>query len=306
MPHSHLILLRTPSTEPDQDPYALALSSSPDWTLHHLAILDTDFVNLPQLAQAIQHAQRGADYAGVIMTSARSADAWTLARALLPSDEPPTPSSLPFFVVGLNTRTALLRSPSPPAPTSIHGASSTGTGDLLARYILEHRPLLPTNSPNKPLLYLTGDKNRDTLPKLLTQAGVDIRPLQVYETTKRAGFDEALEARLRTISDQTDSDSRIWIALFSPSGAKAALASLRRLGLVPPPSPAGPADSSFPSFAPRVRLAAIGPTTHDYLVHELGVAVHAVARRPEAGELVRAVLEADRREKGERVDGAKG
>ncbi|GAA5920103.1 hypothetical protein JCM1841_004098 [Sporobolomyces salmonicolor] len=309
-PSSHLILLRAPSTEPDQDPYALALSSSPGWTLHHLPILDTGFVNLPQLAQAIQHVHAARHYAGVIMTSARSAEAWSLARGLLPA-EPPACSSLPFFVVGLNTRTALLRSPSPPAPSSVHGASTTGTGDLLARYILSHRPLLPTPSLNRPLLYLTGDKNRDTLPRLLKEGGVETRPLQVYETTKRDGFDEALEARLRSIREQADPGGRIWIALFSPSGAEASLASLRRLGLLPaPPSPASPgaeaSDHSFPSVAPRVRLAAIGPTTRDYLVHEVGVAVHAVARRPEAGELVGAVLAADQREKGETVDGAEG
>jgi uroporphyrinogen-III synthase len=42
------------------------------------------------------------------------------------------------------------------------------------------------------LLYLTGDKNRDTLPNILTEGGITLEALQVYETVGSPRFEEQL------------------------------------------------------------------------------------------------------------------
>lgn len=72
-----------------------------------------------------------------------------------------------------------LRSTTPNA--DIHGESS-GTAEQLAKFILAERP-----RPTK-LLYLTGDKIRDTLPSILGGAGVSLCSLKVNETQGNSTF----------------------------------------------------------------------------------------------------------------------
>jgi len=69
-------------------------------------------------------------------------------------------------------------SPFTPSSQNIIGEGS-GTGEALAGLIIEDQD---GRASKLPLLYLTGDKNRDTLPKLVKAAGLDLEPLQVYGT----------------------------------------------------------------------------------------------------------------------------
>lgn len=41
-------------------------------------------------------------------------------------------------------------------------------------------------------MYLTGDKNRETLPEVLREGGLDLRSLKVYETQGSSGFEKEL------------------------------------------------------------------------------------------------------------------
>ena len=66
-------------------------------------------------------------------------------------------------------------SPFTPSSQNITGEGS-GRGEALAELIIEDQS---RRAPKLPLLYLTGDKNRDTLPKLVKAAGLDLEPLQV-------------------------------------------------------------------------------------------------------------------------------
>lgn len=62
----------------------------------------------------------------------------------------------------------------------------------MARFIVDD-----LESPDeKRLLYLTGDKNRDTLPKILRQAGIELDDVQVYETRGSPAFENDLKALL--------------------------------------------------------------------------------------------------------------
>ncbi|GAA5900769.1 hypothetical protein JCM8208_004606 [Rhodotorula glutinis] len=320
---SHLLLLRTPpDCPPDHDPYRTALPRS--WSSASVQVLDTAFPHPHHLRQELEHLDDG-HYDGVVLTSARSVDAYRRQLALEPPPPPP-PSSLPFFVVGHATHDAL--APLVPPSTPILGARESGTGESLARFILAYfAHSSPSSSSSAPprrqtctLLYLTGDKNRDTLPRLLADGGITAHELQVYATARAQSFERELERALRRAAGERDGENEkegdvareegapatrdVWVALFSPSSAREALSALRSLGALPPlpssspPSPSDPPSPSSPlrptPFAHlRIRLAAIGPVTARFVAeHAPDLCVEAVASRPEAGALVGAVLEA--------------
>ncbi|BGP03209.1 hypothetical protein RTG_02570 [Rhodotorula toruloides ATCC 204091] len=303
----HLVLVRTPQGSLEQDSYRLALDSldtASAFTLHHLPVLSTSFCNRDALVEAVRrvHREGGEAFDGVIMTSARSVEAWSTAQTALAASTSsaalPTPS-LPFFVVGNPTRTNLARAPVPPPPELVLGAEESGTGEKLASFILRHFASIPesTNPPRRRrrLLYLTGDKNRDTVPRILEEGGVELETLQVYATTRAPGFQADLE---RILSEVEDGAGLIWMVLFSPSGSKECLAELRQRGLV---SSVDASTSDPCALARRLRFAAIGPVTQQFLEEE-EVPIHAVAEKPEPEALVRAILEATEGEERRRQD----
>lgn len=102
---------------------------------------------------------------------------------------------VPFYVVGKTTAAALRAIhddfPGRNAPQDIRGETS-GTAEQLAKFIVED--LDQFGGGTVKLLYLTGDKNRDTLPTILTSAriGITLHTLQVYETRGSATFERDL------------------------------------------------------------------------------------------------------------------
>ncbi|GEM12550.1 uroporphyrinogen-III synthase [Rhodotorula toruloides] len=273
----HLVLVRTPQGPLEQDPYRLALASlntASALTLRHLPVLSTSFSNKDELVDVVLRVQKDGReaYDGVIMTSARSVEAWSTAQTTLTSSPPsvnlPTPS-IPFFVVGNPTRTNLARVPVPPPPDLVFGAEESGTGEKLASFILQHFtassevPTLPRR--RRRLLYLTGDKNRDTVPRILEEGGVELETLQVYATTRAPGFEADLD---RILSEVENGDGLVWMVLYSPSGSKECLAELRQRGLVHSAS------------------------VHAPFLEDERIPVHAVADKPEPEALVLAVLDA--------------
>ncbi|KWU43870.1 tetrapyrrole biosynthesis, uroporphyrinogen III synthase [Rhodotorula sp. JG-1b] len=332
----HLVLVRTPKHPLEKDPYHLArLAAQRDDTdleLHHLAILETHYCNQDQLRSAVEHVHAAAADAdsdppgwdGVVMTSARSVEAYCAAQRDLvahSADRPLPAPSIPFFVVGHPTCTALQRAPCPPCQDQVFGAEESGTGERLAEYIVQHFQAesrgAPSDLTRRPrLLYLTGDKNRDTIPRRLAAGQIDFDPLQVYSTTPSPSFATNLDAVLSGVdaaSEDEGSDTQVWFALFSPSGAAECLAEMRKRRLIPPsptstpsqPTTNGthalPSESDSPSSAPphpiyshlaaRIRFAAIGPVTEQFL-QEQALPVHAVAEKPEPSALLDAVLRA--------------
>lgn len=105
-------------------------------------------------------------------------------------------SGIPFYVVGTTTGNALRNmpvSPFTPCSQNIIGEGS-GTGEGLARVIIEDQR---GRAHKHPLLYLTGDKNRDTLPALIQGAGLDLEPLQVYATRGSPDFSTEVNELVR-------------------------------------------------------------------------------------------------------------
>lgn len=160
-----------------------------------IPVLETNLTNTNELARVLSN-DTGTSFSGVIFTSARACEAWKNA-----SDLVAAPSlglyhtgqaqsllelslarwcALPFYVVGKSTASTLRELDH--APKDIRGEDS-GNAEQLARYILND-----TRQMSGKLLYLTGDKNRDTLPSILASGGLALHQIQVYETRGSARF----------------------------------------------------------------------------------------------------------------------
>ena len=74
---NHVLLLRAPSTDGQDDPYDSQFKTlGPTWTATSIQVLDTKFTGLEELQWIIQTGPKFHGYRGVVLTSARSADAW--------------------------------------------------------------------------------------------------------------------------------------------------------------------------------------------------------------------------------------
>ena len=85
------------------------------------------------------------------------------------------------------------------APRNIKGADS-GTGERLARFILDDCCTYPGSGSRRPYLYLTGDKNADVLQTILSAGGLQVDNLAVYETTLSPKFSAGLSDHLSAYS----------------------------------------------------------------------------------------------------------
>ncbi|PRT53338.1 Uroporphyrinogen-III synthase [Wickerhamiella sorbophila] len=126
----------------------------------------------------------------------------------------------------------------------VYGAE-TGNGRVLAEkmvHVLQEK---------QRLLFLAGEVHRDILPRELTAAGHQIDKIIVYRT-------ECYNYQ-KELSQIKNGD---WVVFFSPSHIDQALNELRKRQL-------------------DVKIAAIGPTTHQFLLDN-GFEVDAVAESPTA------------------------
>lgn len=267
------------------DPYDAALSRA-GYVVHFLPVLSHRLVNLDKIGQFVSadpaaiSTQDGSAqwassaiqpvvsrFAGVVFTSQRAVEAWAKAgQAILESDAPLQSAwhETPFYAVGPATASALLRLDSRlrPSPSLILGAEESGSAERLASYITSRS----RNTSNSPLLYLVGDKRKDTLPSLLQQQGIAIYEIQAYETFQSSTF----EADYAVLKKEEQFD---WIVFFSPSGVKLLI-----------PLLGTKEGDSYPN------LAAIGPTTRDFLISQYSLEVAAMASSPTPESLLEAML----------------
>jgi len=178
-----VLLLRTPAQPPETDSYEAALVRASFIPLS-LPVLETALENVERLSRIIRGEDEGRVDA-VIVTSARAVDA--CAKAGNDIDW----RAVRFYVVGPATASALGQLPHP--PQDVRGAES-GTAERLARYIVQDA------TREERLLYLTGDKNRDTLPRIvregLGEEGL-LRELRVYATQGVRDFGGCLARALQ-------------------------------------------------------------------------------------------------------------
>lgn len=292
---SNVLLLRAASQD-SPDRYEDAFRSRGYHPIS-VPVLETVIVGREELARILSLGPEKQSLSGVIITSKRAFEAWSeAAQALIVADNntPPKPESewrsVPFYVVGEATSVALrdLCEKIPLySPRDIRGGSETGTAERLAGFILDD---LPSGGTSRKLLYLTGDKNRDTLPRILESSGVALDPLQVYATQGSSMFSQELSLALERIKGEGLSWG--WVVYFAPSAAEFVTPILRNHFILPPVN-SSTEDCDEPSEHHLVKVAAIGPTTESFVQQTLKLLVAVTARIPNAGNLADAVLQYD-------------
>ncbi|KAG8855479.1 hypothetical protein FRB91_002086 [Serendipita sp. 411] len=293
--------------KPFSQPYHDALKSK-GFDPHFVQVLDTGFVNERELQSVIEAGPKG-KWSGVIVTSSRAAGAWISAAKAIPVDTESSFSQdggdvwedIPFYVVGKATEEALMACPPPYSPRQILGGNS-GSGDTLADFIVSsYVPKVgenlggSTSSSNDsqglhlPLLYLVGDKNRDTIPKKLSQAILRCHKLQVYETSPVADLSNRLKDVTSTINETTSGEetTRPWLVLFSPSTAEAVFGALSECQ---PSTSEHEEMNDTSNIYSSFHLASIGPTTHKYLCDNSHL-VATSAPKPDAESLAQAIFD---------------
>jgi len=182
-------------------------------------------------------------YGGLLVTSSRALDA---VGAVFEDDE-----TVQQMWTMARTYTVGPRTAQHARDLGLHprGEDTGDAADLLS--------VVTEDSPSRPLLFLSGDRRRDTVPNGLFEAGIDFNELEVYRTDLRSNL---------TVDGTTN-----WLAFFSPSGIEA----VQKNGVDPG----------------AYRLAAIGDTTAAAL-EEAGYTVAAVAEAPSPEALVRAITTA--------------
>ncbi|KAI6126525.1 tetrapyrrole biosynthesis, uroporphyrinogen III synthase [Pisolithus sp. B1] len=286
----NVLLLRSPTSDvPDK--YE-AMFHTHGYSPISVPVLETTLVHLEQLADRIAEGPSVHRFTGVVVTSKRSIEGWGQAaegvvarsrenvvdRGVRCGDEGKTSwAYISFYVVREVTAEAVRelgkRLPRGLGPTDVRGCRDV--------------------SESKKMLYLTGDKNRDMMPRNLTQGGVGLEELQVYETHGSSTFVHDLEDGLRGAAFVGyDKEAWGWIVFFAPSAARHVYPALcdhfffRRL--------VDTGDAGHGHARKEIaKVAAIGPMTVSFLRDELGLRVDVVAPKLIPAELASTIIAFD-------------
>ena len=220
---------------------------------------------------------------------------------------------MPLYVVGPATSrilTSLLSTSAnsrysvlAPLQPQIFG-SQTGNGEALAQYILEHYHTLAGPEHTLPLLFLVGEQRRDIIPKTLMDPSlheskrIRVDELVVYETNVVESFATDFASHISQI-ESSGRDLAV-VVVFSPSGCGAMLGCLGyvddRNMLTDKGKSRGNETGKLngqPLAQVRYVVAAIGPTTRDYLRREFRFEADVCAETPSpegVGERVKKFL----------------
>ncbi|CAG8796624.1 26964_t:CDS:2, partial [Dentiscutata erythropus] len=247
------------------DEYETKLASL-SYTSIFLPVLSPVFVNIEELSKILKNGPEK-KYWGIVVTSQKAVKGLKLAwndafndvtEVDSLSKEKASWKNLPFFVVGKATSKV-----ADDLKFNTLGLNS-GNAESLAEYIIQFHSQHNTQNFHQnelPLLFLTGDKRLDKLPTRLSQAGIKLEELLVYETKPDENFSIELENIVKK-DKQID-----WIVFFSPSGVDVALKNLMKLDLWK-----------------TVKIASIGKTTGSYL-EKCGIKAHVISPKPESESL---------------------
>lgn len=234
-------------------------------------------------------------YGGLIFTSQRAVDAFTIMVSKLDPAKKATlfDPRMPIYVVGPATAKGV-RAMDLPCPVV---GEESGNGDALAKFILEHQKSLPEdvthlNGTRLPLLFPVGEQRRDIIPKTLASESLppaertSVMELVVYETGEMATFEEDFtnlvqEAKKAGVKEQ-------WVVVFSPQGCEAMLMAL---GWLETNGKFSEARRNATSTPMRTRVAAIGPTTKQFLIEQFGFHPDVVAEKPSPEGVADGILE---------------
>ncbi|KAJ9104025.1 hypothetical protein QFC19_004159 [Naganishia cerealis] len=308
--NEHVILFRNPSVDPEQrdtgeDPYESAITDR-GLIAHTHPVLGQEFVNDVQLAEIVR---RPEDWAAVIATSKRAGEAWVNAIRCRQAEEGEINwNQIPLYTPGSATTNAFSAPDlsSRYFPTIVRESEDTGCAENLGPFIVfdthrRRRRLANPAAELSPFLVLTGDKNSPELTDFLQRNKLDYRELEVYRTCPRQDISPRLITLLRGISashypEPTEEPIIVWFACFSPSSAEAVLraqvaftstqGSTSRFWFEDTVIDLG----SQYKVDMRIRVAAIGKTTRNYLCQQ-GFEAVVQAEKPNPECLARAIAE---------------
>lgn len=224
-------------------------------------------------------------YGGLVFSSQRAVDAFATVIAKLDPDkiEAMFDKDMPIYVVGPATASGI-RALGLPCPVI---GEQAGNGEALAERILEwHRTIEPEvthlNGRKLPLLALVGEQRRDIIPSTLQSETlplvnrIPVTELVVYETGEMATFEEDFTELLRVAKVAKVKEQ--WVVVFSPQGCEAML---NALGWLDEKSSNYSEGRRQVTGGPlKTQIAAIGPTTRDFLRQEFGFDPDVCAARP--------------------------
>jgi uroporphyrinogen-III synthase len=245
-----------------------------DHNLENIEILKTILLNGPNL-ENIQ---------AMILTSQRSVEALSQAYHLigtLPLNIYQEWNHLPIFIVGPQTAEALDQLPlfknshdkKTDHENTKHSHQSHNNGHahwtVTPRATELIKALITTNYQ---FLFLAGDKRRDVIPEALNKAHLSFREIQTYATCVHPQLAERMKKPI--VAD--------WAVYFSPSGLKFILSAVGEL-----------TTQKLLVKEDHPRIAAIGPTTANYIQDDLGLSVDVMAEQPDAEHILKAMIEYD-------------
>lgn len=256
-----------------RDPYHEHFSSA-DFDPVFLPLLQHEFVGHEELKAYLESAEFVSKASALIITSQRAIEA--VNAHLQQLDDEPRKNLLakPVYTVGPATAKAL----SEAGYTNIRGGSEAGNGAVLAEIILKE---LVGKEEAVELVFFTGKTRRDIIPKRLTEAGVSLQERVVYQTFALNDIDVRVKQHLvKTLSsdDLVHAETattppgleKHYLVFFSPAEADGVVETLLKMK------------------ERNCYLAAIGPTTEDYL-HKNGLKPDVVALKPDAFHLLKGI-----------------
>ena len=332
-PSIPILLLKSPSPNPATDPYTTHLTSSssnsPTRTTYTYIPLYTPVLTHTLLPDALislllTHLQSSQSqqtpksqppfpYGALIFTSQRAVAAFSTALTAPPIRNRVSKlrelEGVDFYTVGPATERALVDVRDKWVPgCRVFGGKDAGSGEVLAGIMLGRggvEGMYRTRKEGgsgilKPVLFLTGEKRRDIIPRTLMDAPglrederIQVDEMVVYETRELEEFEFGFGKMLRETDIGADTAGVRWIVVFSPTAGRGMLKALGWLGnnevKVKKESVGGGERKTF--------VACIGPTTREYLESEFGFEADVVAGKP-SPEGVREGIERFMREKG--------
>ncbi|KAL2045183.1 hypothetical protein N7G274_002265 [Stereocaulon virgatum] len=305
-PSIPILLPKSPSPTPSTDPYTTHLTSTTTntYTPHFVPVLTHTLLPDPLITLILAHLdspsptpqQKPFQYGALILTSQRAVAA--LASAL---QAPPIQKlkdrlaqlDVRLYTVGPATAAALRGVVESVMPRcKVLGGERAGSGEVLARLMLgvdggkdEGRERYDVRSDEgdkgglKPVLFLTGEKRRDVIPRMLmdpklgVEERVQVDEMVVYETRELEEFDFCFAQVLRQTRIEGQGKEVRWVVVFSPMAGKGML---KALGWLDERSGKVREDLG----GRRTFVACIGPTTKEYLHKEFGFEADVVAEKP--------------------------
>ncbi|KAF4612287.1 hypothetical protein D9613_003655 [Agrocybe pediades] len=295
----NVLLLREPSLD-TQDRYETAFKEA-GYCAKSVPVLETVHDNVDGLQSIIWNGPAHLGIGGVVITSKRSCDTWREGLRTIRQNKDLKAWSaagleswctIPFYVVGPATASALSDVFTEFKDLGLNSVDirgdSCGNAASLAPFILEDMKSVP-----RKLLYLTGDKNRDTLPRILNDGGIELETLQVYTTRGSPSFQENLA---RTLHSMSQGVKHWWIVYFAPSTAAFVTPTLQNHFTFAKDTgkEMTRSDTNSPeNTLPIAKVAAIGPTTDTYLRGELHLLVDVMAQKPTPEDVVKEITRYD-------------